>query len=117
MKFWQLVSIFRDDESTLKQLFMNPEWKQYLDWYNGYDGHVFKQNRQILDAEVSPSLAENAMRQCKLKFVVWEGYLKMCDPKKKLPPDALDAIDVFKRYGGDAIEDTLEYGSFRLPSS
>jgi len=117
MKFWQLVSIFRDDASTLERLLRSQEWKPYWDWYNRFRGYVLAQNRQILDAEVSASLATNAMQLCKLKFVVWEGSLKMCDPQKKHPPDALDAIDVFTRYGGDAIEDAREYGSFRLPSS
>ena len=117
MKFWQLTSIFRDDPLALETVLKEQQdWKLYLTWLSEFNSLVDSQNRQILDAVLPESLSERAMHVCKLRFCVQDGILRR-SPIELSIERQLTAFDVYMKYGGDAIEDTLERGGWYLPVS
>jgi hypothetical protein len=113
MKFWELVSIFGSDPAALASVLREPQWLTYLEWFRTFDQHVKLADRNVLDAEVPAELAERAMLLCTYAFCVRGGYLRLSVDHA---PHALSAIDTYRRYGGDAIEEVLEKGSFQLAS-
>src|SRR6185369_13856082 len=107
MTFWQLVSIFRSNPLILEKLLQDSGWHLQLNWLRNLDHHVKSQNRQILDAVVTDDLAMSAMRLCQHRFRIQEGFLSQCTDNFA-SPGSLAAVDVYKRYGGAAIEEVLE---------
>lgn len=113
MMFWQLVSVFRNAPSVLEQVLEEPEWADYLEWYKGFNGHVNSQNRTILDAILPEQLIVRALGRCDLRFQIQDGVLRQCHVQSEA---SISAVDVCHRYGGEAIEEVLEKGSFQVPS-
>ena len=109
MKFWQLVSIFRDDPSLLEKC-VEESAREYLNSFRDFKHHVDTQNRAILDAELPESLCLRALRLSKLRFQVTGGCLRSHNPDDS-QARSLNAVEVYKLYGGSVIEETLEYGS------
>lgn len=58
MKFWQLMSIFRDEQDLLFNTFSKNQWNKYLEFYNSYENLVFEQNRTVLDSLIESELLE-----------------------------------------------------------
>lgn len=52
MKFWQVTSIFRDEEDILVKVFSRHKEFKYLEYFNDLDNIIEKQKRDILDAEI-----------------------------------------------------------------
>lgn len=111
MSFWQLVSIFRDDPFSLERLFQTTKWNMYFDWFKNFARHVNQQDRQILDTVLPSELVNEAMQCCCLQFLVRDGFLYRWREKTAVQ-GVLSATDVYNRYGGAAIEEVLEFGSF-----
>jgi len=111
MKFWELTSIFRDDPMTLEQVLQNPRWNAYLGCLRNLPQHVNDQDRQTLDAVLPTELEKDAMQRCKLRFQIRDDFL-IRSPGPIADQDSLTATDVYSRFGGSAIEEVLEYGSF-----
>ena len=59
MKFWQLVSIFRDEVGILENELKKKEWSFYFDAYINLESIVKEQKRNILDMQVENLLLEN----------------------------------------------------------
>jgi hypothetical protein len=73
--------------------------------------HVNNQDRQILDAVLPTELVQDAMQRCKLRFQIRENFL-IRSPLLGAAENSLTATDVCNRFGGSAIEEVLDYGSF-----
>ena len=116
MKFWQIVSIFRDDLSSLESVFRAERDPVYLEWLTNFKELVRKQNRQILDARLPEDISERVMRASKLKFYISNGFLKVSTDQSPKANNYLTALDVYTKYGTNAVEDALEYGSFPIAS-
>lgn len=112
MKLWTLFSIFRAEPSVLEQLLQDSRWLPFLCLFRNFKQSVDSQDRMVLDADVPTDLAESAMIRCTYRFRVQSGQLCLCVDDGI---NALSSADVFHRYGGAAIEEVLEYGSFRIP--
>lgn len=110
--FWQLVSVFDSEPLILEQLLEEPEWAGYLKWFRDFNRHVDSQNRVVLDAILPEKLVVRAMEICRLRFRVHLGHLSKCIDQTE---DSISAVDAFHRYGLNALEEVLEYGSFSVP--
>ncbi|NQT39639.1 MAG: hypothetical protein HQ581_19230 [Planctomycetes bacterium] len=116
MMFWQLTSAFRGNPSALQAVLERPEWHEYLAWFQDFGKLVDTQDRAILDAELPDGLCRECLKECSLMFFIKDGFLVHCVPTNT--PESsqvLSALEVFERFGGTAIEDACEYGSFPLP--
>lgn len=118
MKFWEMVLICRDpkDDEPLGRILNQPQWQTYLGWYQDYETHVRQQHREILDAIVPNELADEVMGQCTLRFFIRDSHLRRARTASDLE-NSLSALDTFRRYGGEVMEDTLEKGSYRVEST
>ena len=110
MKFWQMVSIFRADVSLLRSVFEREQESAYLTWLADFNEIVRSQDRQILDSPLSERVVRKALQASRLRFRCSAGLLK---PIANLDTNgqSLSALDVYLKYGGNALEDALEYGS------
>jgi hypothetical protein len=115
MKFWQLVSIFRDDLPSLRNILREPARAHYLKWLGQFDELVRTQNREILDHTMPRDLILQAMQASKLTFSVQNGYLRLGSAGTAINC-SLSAMDVYTTYGPYAIEDVLEYGVWHASS-
>jgi hypothetical protein len=112
MTFWELVSIFRDDPMALEQVLQDSRWNTYLGWFRNFPQHVNQQDRQVLDSVAPTELVKGAMQCCKLRFKMQNGFL-IRSQGLLAGEDLLTASDVYNHFGGSAIEEVLEYGSFK----
>ena len=111
--FWQLVSVCRANPSALERLLEEPEWADFLKWFKNFRQHVNSQNRAILDAVLPEQLVVSAMRLSEYRFRIQLGVLYQCLEESE---GSISAVEAYNRYGGEAIEQVLEKGSFQLPS-
>jgi hypothetical protein len=70
----------------------------------------------VLDANVPDEMCRAALQWSNLKFYVDRGTLRKCPAEKVFLKrvKVLNAVEVFERYGGSAIEETLERGSVQV---
>jgi hypothetical protein len=114
MKFWQLVTICYPIRSSLEQLLEEPEWAVFLKWLKDFNQHVRSQNRAILDAVLPEQLVVSAMTLCRYRFCIRNGILILCHEESGEP---IATVEVYLRYGAEAIDEVLEKGSFKVPSA
>lgn len=116
MKFWQLVSIFRDNIRDLRTAASTSGRQDILSWLDQYHDHVANQNRTILDAALPDELTRKLLEVCDLRFTIENGRLRLiCSAEHSESAKIIRATEVFDRFGGAAIEETLEFGSFAVP--
>jgi hypothetical protein len=117
MTFWELVSIFREESGTLQEELVRSDWAQFAAWYANFDGHVTRQDRDVLDATVPDDLFKRIASRSLLQFSLSpDGWLRrytphpihveMCQP--------LSALDVYEQFGGGCLEEVQECGSCRV---
>ncbi len=113
MKFWELISIFAFEKATLSLVLDRPNWKQYGEWYQMYATHVGAQDRSILDAVVPDELCREALALSRQKYVIRDGQLTTyTDDDAKLHRELLTPVQAFNRFGGSALEEVSEKGSY-----
>ena len=124
MKFWQLVSLFRDEEPVLESVLKDPQWALYFQWYSDYEQHAKSRNTSLLNAEMPDVLCRDAARLSKKNYYVHQEHLYRYDvhrdhlypPALRMPTGAslMSALEAFEKFGGTALEEVLEFGSFYL---
>ena len=109
MKFWELVSVCREEPELLQRLSGNPAWAQYLAWAADFDRLVQTQDRSTLDSEVSDDAARHVLAGSRATYFLSNGYLRT----NRLDPgdQTMNSVDVFDRYGGSLLEDVNERGA------
>jgi len=114
MKFWQLVSLFRDEEAVLLAVLQEPQWALYLGWYNDYEKHASGRNQNVLDAEMPEELCRRAVSQSKKKYYVHDNHLYRYYSEVQIPAgiSLMTALEAFEKFGGAALEEVLEFSSF-----
>ena len=112
MKFWELTSIMRTQREDLENLLQDQKWSQYRGWYADMSRIVDEQDRTVLDSIVPDDLALAALARFSDRFQVQNGYLYGC-PKDDASV-SLSALESYIRFGGTAIEETLERGSAKV---
>lgn len=110
MKFWEMESFFRGEKELLERVLRKPQWSDYLGRHRAFTYHVQNQHREILDESIPDELARELMQECKSRFVVGNDHLRLATSES----DTLSALETYNRFGGTAMEDVLEKGSFPL---
>ncbi len=117
MKFWEMVSTFRDQNTVLESVLRSQKWQAgFWEKYQEFEGLIERQDRQILDAFVPIELSREIAAQCHEinfyfnpekgtlhKLVNGEGH----DNKHIV----MTALEVHDQFGGSIIEEVLEKGS------
>jgi hypothetical protein len=125
MKFWEVVSAFRDEPEILRAVFSSDKWRgDYLEAYLNLDKIIDRQDRQILDAPVPIELSREIAAQYPATYDLypkhkdWLSHEPVCllsghSPEKILEEERIEltALEVHDRFGGYAIEEVAEYGS------
>lgn len=112
MKFWQLASITREQPGLLSKVASQREaWKRYGENATNFDLLVNEQDRQILDEMVDPEFAAAVLSDVRISLYIGGGRLGAgpLDSARKI-----SALEAVSRFGGDAVEDALEYGSVAI---
>jgi hypothetical protein len=120
MKFWQLVSMFGDHHSArLREVLSTSRWSQYSDWLSDYEAIIRRQDRRILDADLPDDLCSNALALVGLEFYIQNQnvYLYTPDTCPEKPARLLTATEVHDRWGPNAIDEILEFGSIQFAES
>lgn len=113
MKFWELESIFSDEKRVMEQILRGPPWKQYLQWHNCFAEHVHAQNRSILDARAPDELCREMLAKSCKRYVATNGQLTSFMPcDAEVGRAMLSAVEAFDLYGGTALEEVSEKGSY-----
>lgn len=118
MRFWELASVLRSESACLQQVLRDPRWHQYAAWYAHFDELVAARDRAILDAELPVELCRAALALGSVRFCLAGGWLRKLEGAAT-DGDAgafLTALQVFDDFGGKALEEVLEHGSFFVSS-
>ena len=113
MKFWELVSVCRNEPYILERLADNPQWSIFLEWNRSFQEFVRRQDRAKLDAEVPDGAVLHVLEASRAKYHVSKGHVRV----RRLGPDdrVLSSVEVVRLYGGSFLEDVNEYGLARIP--
>ena len=100
MKFWQLTSLFRDEEPVLESVLKDPQWALYRQWYNDYEQHARNQNTSVFDAEMPDELCRHALRSSAKRFYISDDHLFLYMPGECVLPThrVMTAIEAFARF-------------------
>lgn len=112
MKFWELTSVMWSERRALETSLIKPEWDRYYEWYLNYDRLVDEQDREKLDAIVPDKLVSEILSQSKQTFFQGEGWLRSYRFAKD--DEEVSALAVFEKFGGRALDEVLEKGSFKF---
>lgn len=116
MKFWQFISLFRDEESLLELVLKEPQWALYCQWYSDFEQHARNRNLFVLDAEMPDELCRHALRLSRKRFYIRGDHLDLYMPGERILPThrGMTAIEAFDRFGGTVLEEVFEKGSHKL---
>lgn len=115
-----LASIFRSDETQLLlHVLAEPRWSDYAKRFAKFDTAVKNQDRETLDTEIPDALARSVLLGSKRMYMVDKDTLRKLQFGALREPKAaaLSMIQVFDLYGGEALEDIEEIGSYSIPRS
>jgi hypothetical protein len=118
MEFWQLVSVMRvDNERKAPKTVVSskPEWQEFAGWLENWKTLVEIQDRAKLDYVLPEDLVLSALGHSKqMCFLSNAGIMRS---RRASPDDVpVSLAEAYRRYGGDALEDTFEYGSIAVPT-
>jgi hypothetical protein len=120
MKFWELISAFRERKDLLEKVLSSSKWQgDYWKWYQDFAGLCERQDRQILDAPVPIELSREIAAQYRenlFHFRPEKGILQKAISQRE-PDDEyteMTALEVHDRFGGAIIEEVFEKGSARV---
>jgi hypothetical protein len=119
MKFWEVVSGFREYPEIVRSVLTSARWKsEYLGHLEDMAHLVRTQNRDVLDRLVPLEMTREICQQLPTAYVLWPnsknlreyrhgsaGYAEQASLQK------LTALDVHERYGPAVLEEVHEYGS------
>jgi hypothetical protein len=112
MKFWELVSVCRDEPELVERLADSPDWADYADWWRR--ALIANQERDKLDHELPDDLCRHVLSGSKVRYRILHGHVRRAADDGE--DQTYSAIEIFDRYGGGALEEVGEFGSWRIPS-
>ena len=120
MKFWELISAFREYPEILEIVLSKNKWRD--DFYENYsqiDKHIQEQNRSILDKEVPLELTKEICEKCPIEFIInfTNSTLRVYNPSLVNKDDIITIIScnkVHDLFGPAVIEEIGEYGSVKI---
>lgn len=108
MKFWQLVSVCRECPHVLESKLGEPGWESFLHTYNNFDELVETQERKELDQTLPENLVAVVLRDHEQKIYFSAGHMRLHPLGDE--DQETTCLDVYKKCGGDFLEDLLETG-------
>lgn len=96
MKLWQIMNVLSDEKDIFQKYF-----------------HSYRDFQQ----DIPQDLVINAFGQSKKVFLVTDmGYLRLNLPNDGITKsvETLSVLEAYKRFGGDAINEVIDYGSFNI---
>ena len=117
MKFGEMVSAFRDQNTVLEKVLRSPKWQsEFWEKYQELEQLVERQDRQVLDAFVPIELSREIAAQClamKFHFNPEKGTLHKLVRERDSDNEyiVMTALEVHDQFGGSIIEEVLEKGS------
>ena len=120
MRFWELMSAFRDWPDLLREVLASEPWRgDYLGLHARYSELVARQDRGVLDAPVPLGLSREAAARCPQRFAYdpVSRQLRLAGPGASgaAGPVELTALEVHDRFGGSVIEEVFEKSCTRIP--
>lgn len=114
MKFWQLLSIAREEknghELILRIASTRPNWKRY-EWLVGnFSSLVDAQDRDALDSIVDTDFVVAVLGEIRQNlYLSSDNWLRswQFNPEDQV----ISVLDAFTRYGTDAVDEAFEKGS------
>ncbi len=113
MKFWELISVCRDQPERLKRVLQAHQETQLLEWIENINDIVSRQDRSVLDGVVDDFVCIAVLSEHAGVLYQATNYLRTYPIENEVE---LSFLEVFKKYGGSIIEETLEKGIAALPS-
>lgn len=114
MKFWQLASIMRGEYAKVRRLArQKSEWRFVMEWIDNLAHITTVQDRAKLDFVLPPDFIRAALRKSRVRFYLSKDqYLR--SRRRSFWDKSLSALSAFDRFGGDAMEEALERGSYSV---
>lgn len=114
MKFWQLASITREERDLIIRIAESSFlWKKYENLYKKISDLIRTQNREILDSIIDDDFVVMVLE--KFRRNLYLSPNNCLQSYKSDPSDKeFSILDSYKRYGGDVVEDVLEYGTVHV---
>lgn len=116
MNFWQLMSIMRGDSAVVSNIaFGRGEWRYIADWITMESQIVDSQDGSKLDHVLPDEFVHAVLAKLRLSFYLnsQDGHLR-AHSVSRLNEEKLSPIEAYERFGGEALEDVLEKGSFPI---
>jgi hypothetical protein len=120
MKFWEVVSAFRDEPDILATVFGGDRWRsEYHELYSHFDELVSEQRRDVMDMRLPLELTREIAANCHKKRFWYDPTrqeLRVADEVFLIPGRYIEmtALEVHDRFGGSMIEEVYEYGSAQV---
>jgi hypothetical protein len=119
MKFWEVLSAFRDRQDILQAVLSSERWRDpYHAWLQNKDELIRSQNRAVLDSLVPFELSRQIAAQFDHEFLYspGSGNLQSAAGAVSQEPTAIrmTALEVLDRFGGAVIEEVFEFGSVKV---
>lgn len=114
MKFWQLVSIVRDDADLIARVAStNPAWKEYKSLVIEFPVLVRAQNRAVLDALVDTDFVIAVLGLMRRNlYLSSDNWLRSW--QLETTDQIVSILDSFVRYGADVVEAVCESGAVKI---
>ena len=116
MKVWELSSIVRDQQLLIRTASLFHEWSWVTHAYTLLHEVVNQQDRKVLDSDLPDAYVQNVLATASgVCFLGTDETLRSCKADSSHHP--LSYLQVFQRFGGPALEEALEFGSFFVGQS
>jgi uncharacterized protein YfaA (DUF2138 family) len=115
MKFWQLLSIFRDEHELLTEVLKKDKWVYYQKNYKTLENIINQQQRDILDCEVDNELLEEIVSKSK-KVIYWSlSDGKIYSYKNISTTKEIQISKAISLFPHDSIEEVFEKSESSVP--
>jgi hypothetical protein len=112
MKFWELISVCRDEPELLERLADSPDWAEYVDWWRNERVLIVNQDRDKLDHQLPDDLCRHVLTGSNVRYRILQGHVRWA--ANDTEEQTYRAIEIYDRYGGSALEEVKEFGSYQI---
>jgi hypothetical protein len=115
MKFWQLMSIAREEDRDLVRCVAStcPRWKKYELLAVNFPALVDAQDRIALDSLVDSDFVAAVLGKVRKNlYLSSDNWLRSWP--LNVSDQVLSVLEAVTRYGGDVVEEIFEFGSMKV---
>jgi hypothetical protein len=117
MKFWELVSLFRDETEVLEKGLAEKRWSDFQDMFYDFDFLVSAKHDEVLD-KIIPDLLMQKLAALSTKQYTFDAKNKVLSKQNATEETKLEVLSmqaVIEKFGDSFLEEIEEKGSFKLP--